>query len=72
MVGDSLNIPNYITAGSPKGLRRLMLLNNLKNHKEYTYFSIQNVDGKWFAWFIDREDMENILTQKETLNPKGA
>jgi hypothetical protein len=66
-VGSSLRIPNYISASSPKGLRRLMLLNNLKNGKQYNYFDLQFANGKWFVWYYESEKIDELLTQKESL-----
>lgn len=71
-VGTSLRIPNFLTAGSAIGLRRLMLLNNTKKAKQYNYFDIQFVSGKWFAWYYDDEAIENLLTQKESIALGGT
>ena len=46
------HIPNYLAAGSPQGLRRLMLLNNAKKGVVFAY-SIQFASGKWYAWYND-------------------
>lgn len=62
--GSSLRIPNFITAQSPMGLRRLMLSNNVKNGKEYVYFDIQFANGKWFAWYLEVEDENSELVEK--------
>jgi hypothetical protein len=70
--GSSLRIPNFLTAGTPQGLRRKMLLNNLKNAKQFNYFDIQFANGKWFVWYFERENIDNLLTPKESINPKGA
>jgi len=43
-------IPDFLTAGSPQGLRRLMRLNNAKRGCWHKY-DIQFVQGKWFAWY---------------------
>lgn len=50
-------IPNFITASSPQGLRRLMFKTNIRLGGFIHYFSIQFVDGKWIAWF--HEDLVN-------------
>lgn len=44
-------IPNVLSARSPRGLRRLMLNNNVKHGIEFKYFDIQFINGRWFAWF---------------------
>ena len=69
-VGNSLRIPNYLSAGTAQSLRRLMLMNNLKNGKQYNYFDIQFVNGKWFVWFFEKEDETKLLTQAESLKTK--
>lgn len=51
VVGNSKRIPHFLVAGSPKGLQRLMLLNNLNNGFEHNYFSIQKDGSKWIAWY---------------------
>jgi hypothetical protein len=70
-VGSSLRIPNFLSAGSPQGLRRLMLLNNIRNGKQYNYFDIQFVGSKWFVWFFEKEDVNKLLTQSEAMMPNG-
>lgn len=49
----SKNIPNFIKAKSPRGLRSLMIRNNTKRGKFFDYFDIQFVKGSWFAWYYD-------------------
>lgn len=49
-------IPDFITAQSPKGLRRLMFKTNAKSGTQFKYFDIaQIVDEKggkkWIAWY---------------------
>jgi hypothetical protein len=54
-------IPNFLTASTPRGLRRLMLLNNKKLNAWHNY-QIMFVNGKWFAWYhaeVSR-DLESI------------
>lgn len=46
-------VPQYLAAGSPEGLRRLCLRNNLKKGRYYNYFAIQFVNGKWYAWYYE-------------------
>lgn len=61
-VGNSLRIPMYLTASSPKDLMRLMLSNNLKSGKEHRYFDISFDGSKWVVWFyaVAEVDMKNI------------
>jgi len=59
-------IPNYLKARSPQGLRRLMFQKNLKDGKQYNYFSVEFVnapkDPHWVAWFY--EDITDNFTGK--------
>lgn len=58
-------IPNYVTAKSPQGLRRLMLANNIKYSQPLNYHSIQFVNGAWFAWFhVEQSSLKAIKAQK--------
>lgn len=44
-------IPSFIKALTPRGLRLSMLRNNTKHGVTFQYFDIQFVEGKWIAWF---------------------
>ena len=58
-------IPNYISSGSPLGLRRLMVKTNAKHGLTIRYFDIQKVDGKWFAWYyIDLDNTDEVFSGK--------
>lgn len=57
IVGNSLRVPTYITAPTPKELVRAMLKNNLDNGTEYTYFDIQKEGKLWIAWFYTELDL---------------
>jgi hypothetical protein len=61
--GNSFRIPQYLSAGSPSGLSRLMLQNNLKYAVEFTYFDIQFAQGKWWAWFYAEIDKSKLIVQ---------
>lgn len=58
------SIPNFITAATPMGLRRVMLLTNAKKGAQLQYFDIKQVqlNGKFvfIAWYFDRVDNEQI------------
>lgn len=43
--------PHYLKARSPRGLSRLMGLNNTKLGMQAKYFNIQFVEGSWYAWY---------------------
>jgi hypothetical protein len=66
LVGKLRRIPHYLSAGSPKGLQRKMLLNNTKDGVEYRYFDIQKDGKNWIAWFL-REVIpsEMVETKKD-------
>lgn len=61
------NIPNFITAESPQGLRRKMLRNNIKWKGYVKYFNIQFVKGKWVAWYVIGLE-ESALQESEDIN----
>lgn len=53
------NIPNYITAGSPRALRLLMFKTNAQAGKQFKYFDIQTYQdkqgkSKWIAWYFEK------------------
>lgn len=54
------NIPNYISASTLNGLRRLMFRNNVKAGKQFNYYDIQRVDNKWYAFYLEDFRQENI------------
>ena len=61
------NIPHFIKARSPKGLRLSMLRNNVKWGLIFNYYQII-WDGKnWYAWFqLDAVDaLEDEIKQME-------
>lgn len=57
------SIPNFLTAESPRALRRKMLINNRKQKGYVHYFDITwHPDEKtWYAWYIVK--VENELEQ---------
>lgn len=49
-------IPNFVTAQTPEGLRRIMLATNARTGKWNNYHSIQQIKDSrnktvWIAWF---------------------
>jgi len=68
---DLRSIPNYLTAQTPQGLRRLMLRNNVQHGVRFVYHDIQFVDGAWFAWFYFPTD-ERGLNDAETNGAREA
>lgn len=53
-------IPNFVTARSPLGLRRVMLMNNIKNSVQFVYHDIQFVNGVWYAWYYQQTKVSEI------------
>ena len=58
-------IPNYLSASSPRGLRRLMLKRSSLKGRFYKFTDIQFVDGKWYAWYVDGIDLNDELMTTE-------
>lgn len=64
-------IPDFITAQSPMGLRRMMFITNAKAGTQFKYFDIQlykdeSGKAKWIAWFYRRlEDLKGLEQNKE-------
>lgn len=59
-------IPKFISAGSPKGLQRLMLKTQVILGYGVEFFDIQNVGKKWWAWYYDGDDI-TLLNMEEKL-----
>jgi hypothetical protein len=59
---DGRLIPNYVSARSPQGLRRVMLMNNAKSGFFHQYFDIQFVGGRWYAWFYREVGSDDVQT----------
>lgn len=53
-------IPQYVSARSPQGLRRAMIMLNAKSGAWHKFFDIQYVDGRWFAWFYQEVTAEDL------------
>lgn len=51
MAANLLEIPDYVKATSPQGLRRFMLQVQTRDSMQYVFHNIQFVDGYWFAWY---------------------
>jgi hypothetical protein len=51
-------IPSFIFASTPLGLKKKMLKNNLKYGYFLQYFDISFVNGRWYAWFYVDVDLE--------------
>lgn len=54
-LGNENLIPKFVSAPSPRGLRRAMHLNNRRNGKKFNYFQIVRDSRRWLAWYYDFE-----------------
>ena len=74
MEARSSNIPNFIKATSPMGLRRLMLLNSAKLGMQIKYYDIQYVveekSSYWIAWF--NSELQNNDPLIQNIPPKAG
>jgi len=68
-------IPNYITARSLSGLRRLMLANNSRKGYFFKYFDIQKVEENgqslWVAFYYEEVRLENVDQISKELQEGG-
>lgn len=71
VVGNSRRIPHFLSSGSPQGLQRAMLLNNLKAGVEYSYFDIQKDGARWIAWFYKVAAIKLDAPLAEKVGPNG-
>lgn len=56
------SIPFFLTASTPKELRRLMLKNNLQTGIVFKYFDIQQMqDGNWIAWYFHDIEYNSLV-----------
>ncbi len=54
------NIPTFLVASDPVGLRRLCFMNNLKFNMDFKYDIMQALDGQWYAWFKMNIDLRGL------------
>lgn len=59
-VGSVRNIPHFIVAASPRGLQRLMLLNNTRHGMQFNYFQIQWDGKQWVAWYLRSAEIPTV------------
>lgn len=52
-------VPSFLTASTPLGLKRKMVRNNLKFGYFIQYLNIQFANKRWYAWFYI--DLSNEL-----------
>lgn len=66
--GSIFNIPHYLKAASPEGLRLKMLENNIRLKAECQYFDI-SYDGKvWVVWFYFTAAEATSIIRKRPVN----
>lgn len=68
----SADIPNFVTARTPAGLRRSMIRNNARVGMFIKYFDIQFVNGSWFAWYFIEVDAAEELLKMQTKEVTNA
>lgn len=51
-VGSAIKVPHSLVAPSLRELHRRMLLNNIRDSKQYEYFDIQKDGKNWVAFFV--------------------
>lgn len=51
-------IPKFLSASSPKGLQRLMLITQVKLGYGVNWFDISKDGSKWIVWYIDNNDID--------------
>lgn len=56
-------VPQFLSASTPQGLRRLMTFNNIRMKGFVTYFSIyfDTASKKHIAWFLEEATDQEIL-----------
>lgn len=64
------HILDFVSAKTPRGLRRSMLRNNAKHKGFVVYQDVQFVKGSWYAWYYVTEEMEGLdkLMHEEASN----
>lgn len=71
---DSRHIPQFVTARSPLGLRRAMLMANSKAGAFHKFFDIQFVSGRWYAWYyapVTDMDIEQMALDGQSGKQNG-
>lgn len=67
----SFLIPDYISAGSAKSLRNIMIKNNLKFKQNFKYDIVFNSkDKKFYAFFYHGGDSFDLLQEEEAKKDK--
>ena len=65
-------LPNFISAQSPRRLRLKMLDNNIKKHKTFVYSTPTFANNKWWVWFFDMpDDLVEFTEEKDKREVTG-
>lgn len=67
-----VQIPNYVSAVTPQGLRRAMLMNNARHRLVFNYYAIQFTGSRWFAWFYNAVNADDPLVSGKEVAEGGA
>lgn len=70
-VGSANKVPHSIVAPSLRELHRRMLLNNIRDSRQYEYFDIQKDGKQWVAFFV-REATGFTQMLADALNRKST
>lgn len=70
-IGSVRNIPNYVKARTPEGVRRLFLQRQAMKKKQFIVLGNPVFDGEnWFIWFT--EDLSYIETLSGLNDPERS
>jgi hypothetical protein len=61
MQANSFNIPHFVSAETPEGLRAAMLKNNIKYKSQFNYFSIIYDGKRYIAFFYMLAKEANLV-----------
>lgn len=64
-------IPNFLRAKTPEGLKKEMLKVNAILGFHNKFFDIQFVNGEWFCWFYKEDNRPQSMFVKD-LNAKSG
>lgn len=58
-------VPHFLRAQSPEGLRRAMLRENLLSKTSNSFFDISYANGEWIAWFYKYSKKINLEKRED-------
>ena len=65
------NIPHFLSARSPSGLRRAMLKNNMKWGMVFNYYQIVYDGQRWYAWYQMNAVEEMMQAEIDEIKERG-